>query len=196
MRRELDKPFTTWFLPLALLTALSLPVAARAEAQVIAIVVDRNNPRSDIGTEELRSLFLGKRREWTDGTRAVPIDLDSGAPRRAFCATVLRMSEAEYDRFWVDQRVRGAGTGPRQLSSAGLVMRLVARVRGAVGYVPLGRVDGSVKVLTVGGISPGQPGYPLVGAVGSASPDLGQAIAASDEEGWRQVGERSAGAAL
>jgi hypothetical protein len=164
----------------ALLAALSMPGAAQAQPQVIAIVVDRDNPRSDIGVEELRGLFLGKRGEWPDGTRAVPIDMEPGAsPRRAFCSTVLRMSEAEYERYWVDQRVRGAGAGPRSVSSPGLVVRLVARVRGAVGYVPLSRVDGTVKVLTVGGVRPGQPGYPLVGNAGWAAPLIEEAVASS-----------------
>jgi len=182
MRRAIDTPHAISFLALALLGALLAPMPARAEAQVIAIVVDRDNPKSDIGVEELRSLFLGKRREWPDGTRAVPIDLESGAPRHAFCSAVLRMSEAEYERYWVDQRVRGAGTSPRSVSSPGLVIRLVARVRGAVGYVPLRWLDGSVKVLTVGGIRPGQPGYPLVGNAGYTAPALEQAVASSG--GW------------
>jgi hypothetical protein len=165
----------------ALLAALSVPGTARAQAQVIAIVVDRDNPRSDIGVEELRSLYLGKRGEWPDGTRAVPIDLEPGASsHRAFCSTVLRMSEAEYERYWVDQRVRGAGDGPRSVSSPGLVVKLVARVRGAVGYVPLSRVDGSVKVLTVGGVRPGQPGYPLVGNAGWEAPPAEEAVALFD----------------
>ena len=185
MRRAIDKPHAVRFLPLvvmgaaALLGGLLMPEPARAEAQVIAIVVDRDNPRSDIGVEELRSLFLGKRGEWPDGTRAVPVDLESGASHHAFCAAVLRMSEAEYERYWVDQRVRGAGTGPRSLSAASLVIRLVARVRGAVGYVPLSRVDGTVKVLTVGGVRPGEPGYPLVGNAGWAAPIHEEAVALS-----------------
>jgi hypothetical protein len=55
-------------------------------------------------------------------------------------------------------------------------------VRGAVGYVPLSRVDGSVKVLSVAGISPGQPGYPLVGDVGSSWPEIGELVASYDAE--------------
>ncbi len=177
MRRDTEKLLATWFVPLALLGGLCVPATALAEPQAIAIVVDRDNPASDIGVEELRSLFLGKRREWPDGTRAVPVNLEAGPPHHAFCSTVLKMGEADYERYWVDQKVRGAGTGPRLLSSWGLVIRLVARVRGAVGYVPLNRIDGSVKVLSVDGISPGQPGYPLVGDLSSSWPEIGELVA-------------------
>jgi hypothetical protein len=188
MRPSIQKLLTVCLLPLAALGAALAPAPARAEEQVIAIVVDRDNPRSDIGVEELRSLYLGKRHEWSDRTRAVPIDLDSGAPRSAFCATVLRMTEAEYERYWVDQKVRGAGTGPRSVSSPGLAIRLVARVRGAVGYVPLSRVDGSVKVLTVGGVRPGQPGYPLIGVAGLAEEAFSESLASSDARDLGQPG--------
>ena len=177
MRRHNEKLFATWFLTLTIVGGLCAPATALADAQAIAVVVDRDNPVSDIGVEALRSLFLGKRREWADGTRAVPVDLESGPPHHAFCSTVLKMSEADYERYWVDQKVRGAGTGPRLLSSSGLVIRLVARVRGAVGYVPLSRIDGSVKVLSVGGVNPGQPGYPLVGNLGSSWPEVGELVA-------------------
>ncbi|OFX21839.1 MAG: hypothetical protein A2V77_20100 [Anaeromyxobacter sp. RBG_16_69_14] len=180
MGRDTEKLLATWFLSLAIVGALCAPVAALAEPQAIAIVVDRDNPMSNIGVEALRSLFLGKRREWPDGTRAVPVNLEAGPPHHAFCSTVLRMSEADYERYWIDEKVRGAGTGPRPLSSSSLVIRLVARVRGAVGYVPLGRIDGSVKVLSVAGISPGQPGYPLVGNLGWSWPELGELVASYD----------------
>jgi len=161
--------------------ALVVPSVTGAQAQPIAIVVDRDNPASDISAEELRSFYLGKRHEWADGTRAVPIDLEAGASRRAFLQAVLRMDEAGYDRYWIDQKVRGAGTGPKPVATASLVVRLVARVRGAVGFVPLGRVDGSVKVLTVGGVAPGQPGYPLIG--GTDGVEIGQALARSGAGG-------------
>jgi hypothetical protein len=40
-------------------------------------------------------------------------------------------------------------------------MKVVGRARGAIAYVPLSAVNDSVKVLSVNGIAPGAPGYPL-----------------------------------
>jgi len=172
---------------LGLLGALSLPAPVRAADQAVAIVVDRDNPQSDIGLEDLRSLFLGKRREWPDGTRAVPIDLEFSVARDAFCATVLRMRKGDVQRYWVDQRIRGAGSAPRVAPSAASVIRLVARVRGAVGYVPLAQVDGSVKILTVGGVAPGKPGYPLLGQL-----DLVEHVPLQFHTGGRGLGRAAA----
>ena len=149
---------------LGLCGALS-PSAKSAEPAVLAIVVDRENPRTEITVEELRAIFLGQQREWQDGARIVPLELETGTSERdVFNATVLGMDQAEVDRFRVDQRMRGTGNPPRVAPSPGSLLRLAGRVRGVIGYVPLSAVDGSVKVLKVSGIAPGKPGYPLRGS--------------------------------
>jgi ABC-type phosphate transport system substrate-binding protein len=161
MNRDL-KRIPSWIPALlALCAAAAAAAPAAAHAEPLAIVVDRNNPKNDISLDELKSLYLGKRHEWPDGSRVVPIDLEAGSPGRAeFQVAFLSMNGSSYDRYWVEQKVRGAGTPPRAAPSPSLALKLVAKVRGAVGYVPVSHVDASVKVLTVEGKSPGQPGYP------------------------------------
>lgn len=149
---------------LALLaTALGLVAApARAVAEPIAIIVDRDNPKTDISVDELKSLFLGKRGDWADGARVVPIDLDPSSPSRAvFLSQVMGMSASQFEQYWVDQKVRGQGSPPRMASSESTALKLVSRVRGAVAFVLASQVDASVRVLTVGGQSSGSPSYPL-----------------------------------
>lgn len=147
------------------MTALILAalIAAPTEKVVLAVVVDKANPRNDITSEELRALFLGQQREWQDGARVVPLDLEPGSPeRQVFNAEVLNMEQSAVDAHWVDQRMRGQqATPPRVAPSVGSVVKLAGKVRGLLGYVPLSAVDGSVKVLKVDGIAPGKPGYPL-----------------------------------
>lgn len=139
--------------------------AASAEAAVLAVVVDKSNPRTDVTVDELRALFLGRQRDWSDGTRAVPLDLPAQtAERDLFNSAVLGMDQGTLDRHWVDERVRGTGsTQPRVAPIPGAVLKLAGKIRGVVGYVPLSAVDGSVKVLKVAGILPGKPGYALQG---------------------------------
>lgn len=146
-----------------LLGLVSTTTPALASAEPIAVVVDRDNPKNDISLEELKSYFTGKRHEWPDGARVVPIDLEADSPQRAaFIAKALGMSPTEYDRWWVDQKVRGQGSAPKA-TSAGGALKLAAKVRGALAYVPASQTDASVKVLTVNGVTPGSPGYPVSG---------------------------------
>jgi hypothetical protein len=147
---------------LALLAALLAPAAPRAGGpdQTLAIVVDLDNPKTDISLAELKELFNGSRKQWADGSRAIPLDLEPGPLRDVFNKVVLGLDQAAVDAFWVDQKVRGAGAAPKVVAAATAV-KLVPRVRGAVAYVPLSMVDPSVKVLSVGGTNPDKAGYPL-----------------------------------
>ena len=143
-------------------TALLLGILVAADpafAEPIVVMVDRDNPKTDISRDELKSYYTGKRKEWPDGQRVVLLDLAS-ADRDAFDRAALGMSADEYDRYWVDQKVRGQGTPPKALAPESVV-KLTAKVRGAIGYVRASQADASVKVLTVDGKAPGTVGYPL-----------------------------------
>lgn len=145
----------------ALLAALAL-AAAPARAEPIAVIVHKDHPRAEVGSEELKSIYLGRRTEWPDGTRAVPIDQAPSAPGRAtFLDKVLGMSAAQFAEHWVDQQVRGNGAAPRVAASPAAAVKFVARTRGAVAFVPVSQVTSGVKVLFVNGKAPGEPGYPL-----------------------------------
>lgn len=138
-----------------------LAAAGPVLAEPIVVVVDRDNPKADITLEELKSYYTGKRHEWPDGARVVLLDLESGAAERAaFETAALGMSPTDYDRWWVDQKVRGQGSAPKA-TSAGAAIKLTAKMRGAIAYVPSSQVDASVKVLTVNGVAPGSAGYPI-----------------------------------
>lgn len=144
--------------------ALSLaagPALAEDPARVIAVVVDRDNPRQDITVSELKEIFQGKRKDWADGARIIALDLEPGPAREGFNRAVLKLDQAAVDQYWVEQKVRGAGSPPKIVSPTTAV-KLVPRVRGAVAYVPLSAVDASVKVLTVEGVAPDKAGYPIV----------------------------------
>ena len=145
---------------------LSLLVLSAADGlamanEAVAVVVDRDNPRNDISVSELKEIFQGKRKDWPDGARVVALDLEPGPVRDAFNKGVMGMDQSAVDQFWVEQKVRGAGS-PNKVVNIATVVKLVPRVRGAVSYVPLSQVDASVKVLTVGGVAPDRAGYPIV----------------------------------
>jgi len=134
---------------LVLAFTFGAPLAAAAEE--LAVVVDRDNPTANVSVDELKNIFLGKKKDWSDGTRIVAIDLSPGSDRDAFNSKVLGKSQAEVDQYWVEQKVRGGEAAPKAAPSAALAVKLVAKIRGAVAYVPASAVDGSVKVLNVGG---------------------------------------------
>ncbi|MFW6050924.1 MAG: hypothetical protein ACODAU_07100 [Myxococcota bacterium] len=53
-------------------------------------------------------------------------------------------------KFWINQRIRGRASPPRQVPSPKLMLRVVERLEGAIGYVPLDMARrGDVKIVAV-----------------------------------------------
>jgi ABC-type phosphate transport system substrate-binding protein len=150
----------------ALLLALlaAAPRTSRAQnAEPLAIVVNRDNPLSEISLADLRRLFRGQRSRWSDGRRVTLVMRDPGAPEReAILRSLYGLHEEEYRRTYLEAVFSGvASDAPKTLASTNGVLRFVYNVPGAIGYVRARDADRSVKMLRVDGRLPGERGYRL-----------------------------------
>jgi len=145
--------------------------APRATAPVLspqqsdlAIIVNKSNPIQNLSMTELRELFLAERSHWSTRQKIRVAMRESGAPEReAILRLVCGMSRdqdftthflrAKFSEQVIDE--------PRSLNSAPNMIRFVANVVGAIGYVRADEVDPSVRVIRVDDLSPGDPGYKL-----------------------------------
>jgi ABC-type phosphate transport system substrate-binding protein len=98
--------------------------------------------------DELRPIFQSKKNTWSDGTRAIPFNLPpDNAIRQAFDAAVLNLDPASMPRYWIDSKIRGAEPPPRTIPSAALMLKIVSKMPGAVGYIEASAADDRVKVI-------------------------------------------------
>jgi len=158
-------------LGIAILLALAVRplaphVAAFAQAdsaEALAFIVHHSNPVDALTLRELRRIYMLETQAWPHGRKITVVLRDKGQPERAEAIRLLTgMSEAEFDRHVLFQTFRGSvGWGPRAIRSASAMLRFVFNVPGAIGYVRLNEVDGSVKVLRIDGVLPGDSRYPL-----------------------------------
>ena len=133
---------------MALLLVSAGHAAAGPEAPELAVIVNPAAPAAPLNRAALASIFSVTRRNWEDGSSIVPFNYPPENPmRRTFDQLVLGLAPAEVSRFWIDLRIRGQGHPPRHVTDPGLVLRLVANVKGGIGYVPAGLVDKSVRVV-------------------------------------------------
>ena len=140
------------------------PSTAHAqESEPLAIVVNRNNPVTEISLVDLRRVFRGQRSRWSNGRRVTLVMRDLGAPeRQAILRTLYGVAEMEYRRTYLQAVFSGeASDAPKTLASTNGVLRFVYNVPGAIGYVRARDVDPSVKMLRIDGRLPGEPGYRL-----------------------------------
>ena len=109
----------------------------------IAIIVNPQNPLTDISLEELRGIFAGRITNWQDL---------GWTPRRI---TVVTREEGSGTRGAFDKLVMAADDVTASAivqDSNGAVRAIVADDPYAVGYISLGLVNEEVKALRVGGV--------------------------------------------
>jgi hypothetical protein len=129
----------------------------------LVIVVNRSNPVTDLSFDELRRIFLGNRSHWPNGRRITLVMREPGeAERRTVLHEVCGMNEDQFKNHFV----HGLFTGeilvsPKILSSPMGVRKFIFNVPGAIGYLRVGDVDDTVKVVRIDELFPDDKGYKL-----------------------------------
>jgi len=128
---------------------------------VLAFVVNKNNPVSNLSLAELREILLGTREFWKGSQKIVMLLPNSGRERE----TTLRlvdMTDSRYKAYWVERTSAGRAVGaPAAVSSSGIALGLVTETLGAIAVVPLADVRDSVKVVRIDGHLPSDAAYPI-----------------------------------
>ena len=137
-------------------------VSSGAEQETeLAIVVSKDSPVDSLSYGLLRQLYMGERVK-AGGTMLIPFSSPArSSDRVVFDEIVLRMSPDTVTRYWIDRRLRGLPGPARSIPTAGTVVKVVVKLEGAIGYVPVHAVTSEVKVVKIDGKRPGDPGYPL-----------------------------------
>lgn len=154
--------FSPALVPLVALAPLLIPApalpgpAARTEAEPpetadsVVVVVSTENPVTEIRRLRLADIYMGRASHFPDGPPVVPIDQAPGSPdREAFYGTYLGRSPAEIKAHWSKLVFTGRGRPPRDVPSGKEVKELVAENPRAIGYVHVGLVDESIRIVRV-----------------------------------------------
>ena len=105
----------------------SLFVAGIAQAEV-AVIVSASNGNGSLDQNTISRVFLGKSKNFPDGSQAVPVDQNAGsASREAFSSTVLGKSASQLKAYWSRLIFTGKGTPPKESGDDAAVKDLVAK---------------------------------------------------------------------
>jgi ABC-type phosphate transport system substrate-binding protein len=143
--------------------ALTVPFVTVAASSDLAVVVNKSNSTSNLTKSEIRKLVLGEQESWPGGVKVTVTLLSPGNPERAaILKTVCRMSEDDYTQHSMHSDFTGEATNaPKIVASDAAILQMVASVPGAIGFLPLNQVNASVKVVSVEGVSAGEPDYKI-----------------------------------
>jgi ABC-type phosphate transport system substrate-binding protein len=129
----------------------------------IAVVVNRDVPIDDLTFSELRKILLGDRQYWSTNLRVtLLIRAPAARERDVILRSVLEMSEAQYRQYWIGKVFRAeSSAAPKSISSNEMAFSLLNSIPGSIAFVDAAQVPKDLKVVRLGGLRPGDKGYPL-----------------------------------
>ena len=141
--------------------ALATVRAQPTHAETLVVVANPGLGVHDIPFSTLRRVFSGETTELA-GKRLIPLNHPpNNEARRRFDLVVLKLTPEMLGPYWVDRRLRGQNGPPKTVPDASLLLAVVARLAGAIGYVSAAAVPENVELLKVDGKAPTDAGYPL-----------------------------------
>jgi ABC-type phosphate transport system substrate-binding protein len=122
--------------------------SAGSQREVIAVIANKAVSVSKISRDELRPIFQTKKDTWPDGTPARPFNLPENNPlRQGFDLALLGLDPDRVARYWIDRKIRGGERAPQTAPSAAVMVKVVSKTPGAIGYVDAAAVDASVRIV-------------------------------------------------
>lgn len=107
-----------------------------ALAQDVTIIVNEQNPINEISQTQIQNLFLKKNRQWPNGQAVRFFDRrDDSAERKHFLRQYIKKTSRDIELYWIGQKLYSGNSAPIQVSTDSMMVSMVSRFPGAIGYV-------------------------------------------------------------
>jgi hypothetical protein len=137
--------------------------SARASDRVVlAVVVAKASSVQDLSLAELRRIFTNEGDSDASGQRYLPFNHPPHTTDRVgFDQVVLGMTADDVSQFWIERKIRGLPGPPRSVDSLSLLLRLIGRLPGGIGYARPAQLTSDVRAIRINGKLPNEGDYPL-----------------------------------
>ncbi|MEC8811121.1 MULTISPECIES: phosphate ABC transporter substrate-binding protein [unclassified Ketobacter] len=132
---------------MAALILLTTLLNARIALAEVAVIVNPAND-SNITSDDISKLYLGKTKKFPNGKNAVALDRKEGSSERIqFLEATTGKDESQMKSYWSRLIFTGKGVPPQVVETDAEVKELVSRNPDIIGYIDAAAVDDSVKVI-------------------------------------------------
>lgn len=131
-----------------LLFALLVLLAPTSVPAEVVVVVGAGSGIKSLTQDEVINIFLGRYRKLPSGILARPYDLPAGDElRTVFYRKLVDKNPAEISAYWARLYFSGKAKPPEVSASVQEMIKAVATVEGAIGYVERRQVDERVRIV-------------------------------------------------
>lgn len=134
---------------ISLVISTSLGISMVAQADKVAVIVNKSNGVQAISDADLKGIFLGKKTS-SEGTRYEVVEMSQDSESKVkFHETITKKSLQQLNAYWSRRVFTGKGEAPYALDDQKRIVEYVGLTPNAIGYVPESAIDDSVKVIKV-----------------------------------------------
>lgn len=144
------------------LAALCL-LSSAAFARDVAVVTNKANATRNLPLADLIKMVKGTTKKWADNKDVVLVIKDPAAPDMKTVVQKLFGMSPDEVKALVATLNAARKNSVLVLPSDEVIVKTVATMPGAVGFVDVYSINGTINVLKVDSKSPLEPGYPLHG---------------------------------
>jgi len=130
---------------------MTVALSSMALAEQVVIITHASYKGTSISQNDLKKIYLGKKKTLPEGGNANPVDQSANSPaRKIFYSVIVKKSPSKLKSYWSKKIFTGKGTPPKIVGDDGAVLDWVGRHPGSLGYISKSfEVNSKVKVLTI-----------------------------------------------
>lgn len=115
-------------------------------AEKFVLVAHAKSPIDKLTQAQVRMIYLKKRRFWGE-MKLVALNLPpQNFLRKTFENEMLNMNSSQLDSYWIKQHYKGYRP-PYRVETVESMILFIKKVEGAIGYIPISKVDKDLKVI-------------------------------------------------
>ena len=131
---------------------LSINLIVRAQETTLVAVGNINGVPSDIKLTELKSILLGEKQRWKNGSRIIIALMKTNTLiGKNTSSRMYDMTGDQLNKFWLALVFQGKAQAPIFFSSTNDLENFVAQTQGAIGIVDKPIIDGELRGVLVNG---------------------------------------------
>ena len=113
----------------------------------ITIIVNKDVPDEVLSKEDIKQIFLGKKKKWKDNTPITVVLGKTGEAQMVLLMNYVERTPSQFNNVWKRLVFTGEASFPRSFSDDKKIIEFVASKKGAIGYVTAGGFSNSIKVI-------------------------------------------------
>ncbi len=126
-------------------------LASCVYAQSVVIIANKDVEEDSFNHQTLLRIYHGKKKQWSNNNKIVPVMLKSGLIRDRFIEDILKETDHKFITFWKQMVFTGRGIPPKSFINEKEIVNFVAQTPGAIGYISKlpSSISDDVKLISI-----------------------------------------------